>query len=96
MKKLEKIVTKTLDTVKGRCVDVFGYVLDDQVGEVTLGCDVCGDKEMAMMCYGWINPEDPAGAPSKDYASREEAENSEYGEQFAKMFEAAAKALMRK
>lgn len=96
MKKLEKIITKTQDTVNGRCVDVFGYVLDDQTGEVTLGYDVCGEKEMFMMCYGWINPEDPAGAPSKNYSSREDAENSEYGEQFAKMFEAATNALLRK
>lgn len=93
MKKIEEIITKTLDTNEGKCVDVFAYVDDDTLGEVTLGYSVCGNEEIVVMSYGRINTEDPSDVPSRTFEDWQEAAESEYGEAFETMRSEAEKIL---
>ena len=91
MKKVNEMITKVLNTEDGKCVDVFAYVEDETYGEVTLGYELNGKDEVITMCYGRINTEDPGDVPSKEFADRAEAAESEYGEAFGEMFAVAEK-----
>ena len=93
MKKSTEIITRVGNTVEGKYVDVFAYVEDETNGEVTLGYELGGKGEKAMMCYGRIDPDDPGDVPSRDFKNLEEALGSEYGEVFKEMMNVAEREL---
>ena len=75
--------------VKTKCVEIFAFAKDENDNAVTICCEMTGDEHLIFVYDGEINTSDPGEGPTEEYANREEALASEYGDLFKAVFDMA-------
>lgn len=86
--KLEANVSDVMHQGNGtKNIEIYAFARDENNSEATLTYEMVGNEEQMFVYDGVINTEDPGEGPAEEYANRQEALSSEYGNLFKVIFD---------